>query len=90
MQINGTVSKRQQVDACGEMVDGWQIDMTVTYSTATSSTPPQNRSMIVATQLGALPIAEHIKATDAVSTVDIQYTIGQVRPDPLPADSTAP
>jgi hypothetical protein len=89
MQIAGTVTKRQQVDACGSMVDGWQVDMTRTFQTASNSAP-QPYQLIIATQLGAIPIAEKVHAQNTQATSDLQFTIGQTKPDPLPQDAPKP
>jgi hypothetical protein len=82
LTINGSVDRHQRIDACGEIVDGWQINTTETFSGATNQ--PATYNYLVATQLGAMIVAEHVDASTAEGHIVIDYTIGQTQPDPLP------
>ena len=66
----------------GEIVDGWQVNTTETFSGATNQ--PATYNYLVATQLGAMIIGEHIDASTADGHSVVDYTIGQTKPDPLP------
>jgi hypothetical protein len=82
LSINGSVDRHQRVDACGEIVDGWQINTTETFSG--SNNQPATYNYLVATQLGTIIIGEHIDASTADGHFVVDYTIGQTKPDPLP------
>jgi hypothetical protein len=75
--------KRDRVDACGEILEGWRTDGTLTVNGADGG--EREFSVIVAPQYGGLPILESSKGTDADGTqFDITYTIGQLEPSPFP------
>ncbi len=84
LQINAQVTKRVRVDACGEVVDGWSVEGTRTFSAGNTQGTPHDYDFVVATQLGAVLISEHIKLTAAQGTFDGTFSIGQLDPDPLP------
>ena len=86
LTINGAVDRHQRVDACGAVLDGWQINASETFSGAQSQ--PATYNYVVATQLGAMIIAEHIDTTTPEGHFVLDYTIGQVDPSPLPAGSS--
>lgn len=87
LQIEGQVTKRQQVDACGEVIDGWAIEATRTFSAQSAPGTPQKFNYIVATQAGAGLIQETFSAQDATGKIDLTISIGQLKPDPLPQGS---
>lgn len=76
-----TVTKRKQVDACGEMIDGWAAEGNQTFSSAERSYT-RKYDVIVATQLGALLISEFIDVSGAGGRITATYSIGQLRPSP--------
>lgn len=78
LTVDGFVPKRELVDACGQLIDGWKIEMTRSFTGSAT----QKYRLIVATQKGALPLSEFIEYQDANGAVSITYTIGQVEPDP--------
>lgn len=85
LSINGQVVNHERVDACGNLVDGWRVNATLTYSGTDSRTITY--SYIVATQYGALIIEEDQSSTDANGTYNPKEMLGQIKPDPLPASS---
>ena len=89
LQINAKVTRRKRVDACGEVVDGWGVEGTRTFSRSSTPGTPQTYDYIVATQLGAMLISEHIKVTNAQGSFDGTFSIGQLDPGPLPDDAKA-
>jgi len=90
LRIAGSVRKRQQVDACGEVIDGWLVEGSRTTSGANpEDSKTQTYHYIVATQLGGPIIQEYVEAQDTTGSAKITFRVGQVVPDPLPADAAA-
>jgi hypothetical protein len=95
MQNNGTVTRRQRVDACGELVDGWEVQSQLTDSFAGQLT----YNYIVATQYGAMLISEAYQPAQATSATgptpappgtapfsdDINFQLAQLKPGDVPA-----
>jgi hypothetical protein len=77
----GQVVRRERVDACGEVIDGWLVKATETLSKAGTS---RQYNYIVATQLGGPIISEHIEQKGAAPQ-NIDFSLGQLNPDPIPA-----
>jgi hypothetical protein len=78
--FNATVLPRQRVDACGELLEGWEVKGDQTFSGATTRT----EDLIVAPQLGGIVISDAIAQTNGTDGIDTVSTIGQSKPDPLP------
>jgi hypothetical protein len=75
--------KRDRVDACGEILEGWRIDGTLAVTGVEGG--EREFSVIVAPQFGGIPILESSKGTDSEGTqFEITYTIGQLEPSPFP------
>jgi hypothetical protein len=85
MVLDVTVQRRQRIDACGEVVDGWLVDGTLTDTAAGAES--MEVAYIVATQLGGVLVQERFKAGEGDAAVDLTFTLGQVDPDPLPPGS---
>jgi hypothetical protein len=85
LSISAQATDHERVDACGEIVDGWRINSTLTFSGKDNVS--QTFNYIVAPQLGALVIDEKIQETTSTATYDIESNLGQTKPDPLPAGS---
>lgn len=82
LQIAGFVPKRELVDACGTLIDGWRIEMTRTFSGSSQFRQGQGKYvMVVATQKGAMPISEYMEFQNANEKVTVTYSIGQLNPD---------
>lgn len=91
LRIAGSVRKRQQVDACGDVIDGWLVEGTRTTSGANpSDSKSQTYHYIVATQMGGSIIQEYLESQDTTGSAKITFRTGQVVPDPLPAGAAAP
>jgi hypothetical protein len=58
LQNQGKVVKRERVDACGDVVDGWVVEATQTFSGTAQTAPPRTYRYIVAPQLGGIIISE--------------------------------
>jgi len=86
LTISGNVDRHQRVDACGEVIDGWQVNTTETFSGAKSQ--PATYNYLVATQLGAMIVGEHIDTTTAEGHFVLDYSVGQLKPDPLPVKAS--
>lgn len=72
----------KRVDACGEVVDGWAIESTQTFSSGQGSSEVRY-DYVIAPQYGATFLSERFAQTVPGGSVDISYTIGQVRPSPV-------
>jgi len=78
----GTVVRKTRVDACGEIVEGWLIEATQTFS---DELVERRFFYNVATQKGALFIAETTQFTDPSGLdVSIDLSLAKVDPTPLP------
>jgi len=85
--LEATVVRRGRIDACGKLVDGWLVHGTETITGAPGSVPPKyDYTFIIAPQYGGVLINEHVIADTADGgKVDLDFTQGQLGPDPLPA-----
>ena len=82
LQHQGQVVRRERVDACGEIVDGWAVEATQTFSGAGTAT--RSYRYIIGPQFGGLIISEQLKASSPEGTLDVTFSLGQTRPSPLP------
>lgn len=85
-----TVTRRGRIDACGQLADGWLIDAKQTL-TAGQGEPPQevSYSYIIGTQYGGSLINERFSVVaPSGDTVSVEYTLGQLKGDPLPAGNS--
>ena len=97
MVVNGTTLNRKRVDACGNVVDGWEVSANIAFSgtPATVNSPtvvtPQTAQYIAyfAPQLGAIPTYEKISPVDA-STLPRTGTPADGQVPPLPATPASP
>lgn len=85
LQHQAQVVRRERVDACGEIVDGWAIEATQTFSGQGTTT--RTYRYLIAPQLGGLPISEQIKITAPEGTLDVTFSLGQTKPTPLPTQA---
>jgi hypothetical protein len=76
----GTVKNRNRVDACGEIVDGWEVVLDATIVDG-ENTERTKQTIFVATQYGAMPIFESVDYGEVGSRT---FTLGQLNPTPLP------
>lgn len=86
LQLDGKVLDRGRVDACGDIVEGWQITSTIT-STSDGGVTTRTYDYLIAPQYGSILLNEHITHSDptgASDEQDITFTTGQQDPDPLP------
>ncbi len=90
LQHQAKVVKRDRVDACGEVVDGWVVESTQTFSSGAQTAPPRTYRYIVAPQLGGLIISEELHINTGAGTTDVTLSLGQLNPSPLPAAPPAP
>jgi hypothetical protein len=75
----GQVRNRNRVDACGEIVDGWEIAIDATFVDG-DVTAKAKQVFFVATQYGAMPILE---STNLGEGGNVTYSLGQLAPEPL-------
>jgi len=86
-QFSGEVKPRYRVDACGTIIDSWLVSGSMSISNAKGTTA-YNYDVSFATQLGGVPVYEHIVQTDPATNkpaIDLTDSVGQVDPDPLPS-----
>jgi hypothetical protein len=92
-QVTGQALKRQTVDACGTLIDGWLAGLDVTDARGVGLTPEtRHEEIVVATDRGALITSQRIvqSFSDPAGTSvaeDITFSIGQLTPDPAPTGS---
>jgi hypothetical protein len=84
LQNQAKVLKRDRVDACGEVVDGWVVESTQTFSGSGQTAPPRTYRYVVAPQLGGIIISEEFHTATPQGTTDVTLSIGQLKPAPLP------
>jgi len=85
LQHQAQVIRRERVDACGEIVDGWAVEATQTFSG--QGTAARTYRYIIAPQLGGLMISEQVKVTAPEGTLDVTFSLGQTKPTPLPTQA---
>jgi hypothetical protein len=85
LQNQAKVLTRARVDACGEVVDGWAVQATQTFSGAGQTAPPRSYRYIIAPQFGGIIISEELHTTGPQGTTDVTLSLGQLKPAPLPA-----
>jgi hypothetical protein len=85
LQLEGKVNDRARVDACGDIIEGWEVTTTL-VSSGDGETVERAYDFIVAPQYGAILLSEHISDPNAEAGEgdDVTFTIGQQDPDPLP------
>ncbi len=85
LQHQAKVIKRDRVDACGDVVDGWVVESTQTFTGAGQAAAPRTYRYIVAPQLGGIIISEELHISGAQGTTDVVLSLGQLKPSALPA-----
>jgi hypothetical protein len=86
LQHQAQVVRRERVDACGEIVDGWAVEATQTFS-GQSTAATRTYRYIIAPQLGGPMISEQVKVTAPEGTLDVTFSLGQTKPAPLPTQA---
>jgi hypothetical protein len=85
LQHQAKVIKRDRVDACGDVVDGWVVESTQSFTGPGQTAPPRTYKYIVAPQLGGIIISEEIHTASPQGTTDVVLSLGQLKPAALPA-----
>lgn len=85
-RIEGKVVRRTQVDACGTVIAGWQVESRYSFPGGSAT-----YNYVVAPQFGGILLQEFIdqeQVSDEGDTVKtkVTFTIGQQDPDPLPEE----
>lgn len=80
----GTVGKRVPVDACGDMVDGWQVTSQQVFTSAAGASTAVSYTYTVAPQLGGMLIYEKTgppaNAPNAATANTLELILGQLNP----------
>lgn len=74
-QVQGKVIGKQQVDACGERIDGWRVESTQTFNTEARKV-----NYVVAMGLGGLIVLEELDVSNSATKLKATYTQAQVKP----------
>lgn len=86
LELEAAVVKHAEVDACGEVVDGWLVQGTLTETTAAGQSQTKY-DYIVANQFGSMVISTHQEIPkDAPETI-LDFSLARVTPAPLQAGS---
>lgn len=84
-RIEGKVVKRTQVDACGTVIAGWQVESRFSFPNGFAT-----YNYVVAPQFGGILLQEVIdqvaETEQGEVTTKVTFTIGQQEPDPLPKE----
>jgi hypothetical protein len=87
MTVDANIVHRSRVDACGTIIDGWEVDSTQYFAMPGQTATPVSDNYYVATQLGAIltyeskTLPSQFKTATTPTIID---SIGQLHPDPLP------
>lgn len=82
LQNKGSVTKKVQVDACGDLIDAYRVEATQTF-TSGQKTSTQTYNYAIATSMGGVLVMEEIDGTLADgSKLQVLNNIGQVDPSP--------
>ena len=81
--FSGTVRPNERVDACGELVEGYLVAGTEQVNNGLGS-GVYEREYVFAPQLGGMLVREAIKQDAGAIMLDVEFTLSQVEPDPLP------
>ncbi|MDQ1372859.1 MAG: hypothetical protein QOJ09_197 [Actinomycetota bacterium] len=88
LSMDGTIVDHKRVDACGDIVDGWQVTSTQTFSGTDSQTIKYD--FIVAPQYGGILTNEKVdQNVTAPVAAHLQFdnVLGQLKPGPLPTET---
>lgn len=77
-RFDGEVEKRDRVDACGEIIEGWKVTGTLTVSGANGG--ERKQTWIVAPHMGGLVIGDFFEGAYGSATVKLDSNIGQREP----------
>ena len=88
-QVSGQALKRQTVDACGKLVDGWLVTADV-KETRAGEPSTRKEELVVSTPFGGIVtsqrVVQQLLGVDGTTVdEDITFSIGQLTPDPVPA-----
>lgn len=83
--VRGTVVGKERVDACGDVIDGWRVDSSQTFTSRDGRRHVSDVEYFVATQLGGIVIYQKAVAAEAVRGPDDPTVIDHIAQlDPTP------
>jgi hypothetical protein len=85
--IEGRIVGRGRVDACGDIIDGWRVEATMTQRSLQRGEEVVKYNYLVATQYGGVMIAESAEGQvvgDTNESYSVSFQRAQLEPDPLP------
>jgi len=75
LQVQGKIIGKQQVDACGERIDGWRVESTQTFNAEVRKV-----NYVIGMGIGGLVVLEQIDVTSTATVLKGTFTQGQVKP----------
>lgn len=85
--VSGTVTRKERVEGCNELVDGWFVESTWTFQRGSDS-QVWDYDYAVATQHGGLIVGDHLKTVERFgafqATIDLTTQFGSIHPKPEP------
>ena len=86
LAVQGTITRKDRIEGCNEVVDGWTADTTWTFVRGGQTPVVWTYSYTVATQHGGIIVGDHLSTTDTIGgipfTLDVTSAIGGVHPTP--------
>lgn len=83
--VSGTVNRKERVEGCNELVDGWFVESTWTFQRGADS-QVWDYDYIVATQHGGLIVGDHLQTVESFgtfrATIDVTSRFGSIHPKP--------
>jgi hypothetical protein len=83
MAVRGVVGGRKEVDACGSIVQGWEMPATVTMASGNNTQSQTNYTYYVAPQYGGMFIYERLEPSGSISVGGPEpqtYSLGSLHP----------
>ena len=77
---SGFIRGRQRVDACGEVIDSWQVEARQEFISLQGEDYTRKYHYSIATQLGGFIVSENIEAPEEEPTFKMNARVGQVEP----------
>lgn len=84
--VRGTVVGKERVDACGDVIDGWRVNSSQTFTSSDGRRRLSEVEYFVATQLGGIVIYQKAVASEAVrgpNDPTVTDHIAQLDPTPV-------
>ncbi|MBW3588176.1 MAG: hypothetical protein KY429_02020 [Actinobacteria bacterium] len=77
---SGFIRGRQRIDACGEVIDSWQVEARQEFISLRGDDYTRKYHYSIATQFGGFIVSEHVEAPEDEPTFNMDARVGQVEP----------